>query len=259
MRRAPSPFYSCSVVATSSPAHDEKRGVRHHLRDDRSRRPRNESCSSRHLVAAPLGEGPYAAATRGTAILRLIPPHRVQNARQPPRERDDGDAPAAPRGQRSTQRERGAPLALAPDDPRRLDQQRAHRPRAGFRDGPFPVPLGGTVFARHQPEKRRRRARIAKARRRVQAPPDTSPPSSARCPGTVQQPADDRVGAGPRPKSAVAAAISGARLASTARSGARTVPQRRRHAPARRAGAPPSRRSPTATASPPAAAAPAVD
>ena len=67
LRRAPSAFYACSTWRPSSPAHDEKRGVRHHLRDD----PRGGQGTDRahHAVwwLRLSAQGPYAAATPGTA------------------------------------------------------------------------------------------------------------------------------------------------------------------------------------------------
>jgi hypothetical protein len=53
-------------VAIGSPAHDKKRGVRHHLRDDR------RAAKERTVLITPSGgcasgRGPYAAATMGTA------------------------------------------------------------------------------------------------------------------------------------------------------------------------------------------------
>ena len=86
-------------VAIGSPAHDKKRGVRHHLRDDR------RAAKERTVLITPSGgcaslRDPLRRGDdRDRLIFRLIAPDREENARQAPRQRDDGDATAAPRGQ----------------------------------------------------------------------------------------------------------------------------------------------------------------
>ena len=98
-RRAPSSFYSCSPVATSSPAHHDKRGVGHNLLNDRPRVGRSAvlTTPSDGSTTASL---PHDRRRQRPLKIGAIAPHRIQHARQAPRECDDGDPTTPARGQR---------------------------------------------------------------------------------------------------------------------------------------------------------------
>src|SRR4030095_4064010 len=96
----------------------------------------------------------------------------VENAREPPRQRDHRAQPPAPPGEplhpRPQDRPRRRPTA--PVGPRGLDEQPPHPAVTRLREWPAALPLAGTRLARHQPDVRRHLARARKAAHVIELP-----------------------------------------------------------------------------------------
>ena len=116
-----------------SPAHDEKRGTGRHLRDG-FQRPGTDRAHLSHLVATPSERPSLGLGLRrpGRVDSRAVAPHRIQDARQPPRQRDHRNPVAAPVGQLRHPRMERPPPACCARPPTRLDQSGAGRRGPAF-------------------------------------------------------------------------------------------------------------------------------
>lgn len=87
-------------VATSSPAHHDKRGVGHNLFNDRPRIGRSAVLTTPSDGYTTYKSLPHDRRRHRGLKVCAIAPHRIQDARQSPRERDDGNPTPAAGGQR---------------------------------------------------------------------------------------------------------------------------------------------------------------
>ena len=139
-------------------------------------------------------------AERDRPIVRPVPPHREQDAREAARQRDDRDALSPPRGESfDPGMQRRAALTLAPHVPRRLDQQRAHGPGPAFVIAPFRCRVPELSSRGTSP----RKAVAAPASRKRSDVSSAAPIRQRHDRADARrrhQPADDRVGRGARPR-----------------------------------------------------------